>query len=89
MDKKVNTSTLEEEVIKIFAKHFGGETEEISPETTINDLEGDSLDSLEIIMDLEEKFDIGVPDDVAERMLGVKDFVDYIKGVLQKPNHLP
>ncbi len=45
----------------------------------VEDLGADSLDVVELVMALEEKFDIEIPDDVAEKIQTVKDVVDYIE----------
>lgn len=44
-----------------------------------DDLEADSLDAVELIMAVEEEFDLEIPDDVATKMSSVKDIVDYIE----------
>ena len=51
----------------------------ITPESSfVNDLGADSLDTVELVMALEEEFDIEIPDDVAEQILTVQDAVDFI-----------
>ncbi|MBO4460206.1 MAG: acyl carrier protein [Clostridiales bacterium] len=49
----------------------------------IDDLNADSLDMVELVMAMEEEFDIEIPDDVAEKVVTVKDAVNYIAGLTQ------
>lgn len=54
--------------------------ENIKPETSImNDLEADSLDAVEVMMDLEDEFNIEIPDEDAEEFKNIKDIVEYVK----------
>ena len=47
----------------------------------IDDLNADSLDMVELVMAMEQEFDIEIPDDVAEKVTTVKDAIDYILGL--------
>ena len=47
----------------------------------IDDLNADSLDMVELVMGMEQEFDIEIPDDVAEKVTTVRDAIDYIKGL--------
>ena len=47
----------------------------------IDDLNADSLDMVELVMAMEQEFDIEIPDDVAEKVSTVRDAIDYIKGL--------
>ena len=47
----------------------------------VDDLNADSLDMVELVMAMEQEFDIEIPDDVAEKVSTVKDAIDYIKGL--------
>lgn len=70
----------EEQVKKIIAEQFGVDADEVTPGAKfIEDLGGDSLDTVELIMQLEEAFDIRIDDDDADKILTVKDAVDYIE----------
>jgi len=51
----------------------------INAETRFSDLGADSLDTVEMVMELEEEFDVSIPDDVAERIQTVGDAVRYIQ----------
>jgi acyl carrier protein len=68
-----------ERVQKIVAEQLGVESSEVTPEANFaNDLGADSLDTVELVMALEEEFDIEIPDDAAEKMMTVQEAVDYI-----------
>ncbi|XHX77473.1 MAG: acyl carrier protein [Stenomitos frigidus ULC029] len=68
-----------EKVQKIVAEQLGVEVSEVKPEASFaNDLGADSLDTVELVMALEEEFDIEIPDEAAEEIATVKSAVDYI-----------
>ena len=48
----------------------------------VDDLNADSLDMVELVMAMEQEFDIEIPDDVAEKVVTVKDAVEYIQSLL-------
>lgn len=69
-----------EKVKKIIAEQLGVEEEEVAMESSfVDDLGADSLDIVELIMALEEEFDLEIPDNEAEKIATVGDAVDYIK----------
>lgn len=69
-----------EKVKKIIVEQLGVEEDDIAMESSfIDDLGADSLDIVELIMALEEEFDIEIPDSEAEKITIVGDAVDYIK----------
>ncbi len=69
-----------EKVKKIIVEQLGVEEDEVAMESSfIDDLGADSLDIVELIMALEEEFDIEIPDSEAEKIASVGDAVDYIK----------
>jgi acyl carrier protein len=71
---------VEEKVRKIIAEKLSVEPEEVVPEASfVDDLGADSLDLVELIMAMEEAFDIEVPDDEAEKLQTVQDAVNYVK----------
>ncbi len=71
---------VEEKVRKIVAEKLSVEAEEVVPEASfVDDLGADSLDLVELIMAMEEAFDIEVPDDEAEKLQTVQDAVNYVK----------
>jgi len=69
-----------EEIRETICEQLKAKPEDISLETSfIDDLGTDSLDSIELVMALEEKYDIEIPDEDAEKMAKVGDVVDYIE----------
>lgn len=69
-----------ERVTDIVADQFGVDKEKISADTSfVNDLGADSLDTVELVMELEEEFDINIPDDAAEKIQTVGQAVEYIE----------
>lgn len=72
-----------EKLKKIIAEVLNVDEEEISMETTfVDDLGADSLDVFQIIMGLEEEFDIEIPNEQAEKIVTVADAVEQIKSAL-------
>jgi acyl carrier protein len=73
------TVDVAEKVKKIIVEQLGVEESEVKPDASfIEDLGADSLDTVELIMVLEEAFEIEIPDDDAEKIVHVKDAVQYI-----------
>lgn len=73
-------ATVEERVKKIIAEQLGVEEEEVTLEASfVEDLGADSLDTVELVMALEEEFSIEIPDEDAEKILTVGKALDYIK----------
>ena len=68
-----------EKVKAIVAEQLGVDEADITLETSFDDLNADSLDVVELIMALEEEFDIEIPDEDAEKIKTVGDAVEYIK----------
>ena len=72
--------SVEEKVKNIIVDKLSVEPDEVVPEASfVDDLGADSLDLVELIMAMEEAFDIEISDDQAEKLQTVKDAVDYIK----------
>ncbi|MBW4596629.1 MAG: acyl carrier protein [Brasilonema angustatum HA4187-MV1] len=68
-----------EKVKKIVVDQLSVKSSEVTPEASFaNDLGADSLDTVELVMALEEEFDIEIPDEAAEKITTVKEAVDYI-----------
>ena len=77
-------SSVETKVIEIVAEQLGVDKEKIKPESNfVNDLGADSLDTVELVMELEEEFDISIPDDAAEKIQTVGEAIDHIKQASQ------
>jgi acyl carrier protein len=68
-----------EKVKQIISEQLGVEEAEVTPSASFtDDLGADSLDQVELVMALEENFDIEIPDDAAEKIRTVQDAIDYI-----------
>ena len=75
----MNIMSTEERVKKIVAEQLGSGEDEISNESSfIDDLGADSLDTVELVMALEEEFDIEIPDDDAEKIATVQAAIDFV-----------
>jgi len=73
-------ASIKERVIDIVAEQLGASKEQINDTTSfVNDLGADSLDTVELVMELEEEFDINIPDDAAEKIQTVGQVVKYIE----------
>ena len=73
-------STIEDRVKKIVVEQLGVKEEEVTMEASfVDDLGADSLDTVELVMLLEEEFDTEIPDDEAEKINTVQAAVDYVK----------
>ncbi|MGI9431187.1 MAG: acyl carrier protein [Myxococcota bacterium] len=71
---------LEERVAGIIVEQLGISREEVKPEASfIDDLGADSLDIVELVMAMEETFDVEIPDDDAEKIQTIGDAVKYLK----------
>ena len=75
----VNMS-VEEQVKKIVAEQLGVKDEEVTPDASfVDDLGADSLDTVELVMALEEEFETEIPDEEAEKITTVQQAIDYVK----------
>jgi acyl carrier protein len=71
---------LEERVSEIIVEQLGISKEEVKPEASfIDDLGADSLDIVELVMAMEEEFDLEIPDDDAEKIQTIGDALAYVK----------
>ena len=76
-------ASVEERVVDIVAEQLGVSKDQISQETSfVNDLGADSLDTVELVMELEEEFDINIPDDAAEKIQTVGQAVEHIEAAI-------
>ena len=74
-----------EKVRDIVVEQLGVEADEVTLESTfIDDLGADSLDIVELIMAFEEEFGIEIPDSESEKLVSIKDVVDYIENLPKK-----
>jgi len=68
-----------DKIKKIIAEQLQAEADAIKPETNLmKDLEADSLDAVEIIMEIESEFGIEIPDEEAEKFQSIDDIVKYV-----------
>lgn len=79
------SSNIEERVKKIIIEQLGVKEEEVTNEASfVDDLGADSLDTVELVMALEEEFECEIPDEDAEKITTVQEAIDYIKKHLSK-----
>ena len=77
--KELTKEQLTEEISAIIEERLGVAASDITPEKNlINDLGADSLDSVELIMSIEQKFDITIPEEATEEIKTVGDIIDYV-----------
>ena len=75
---------VQERVVDIVVERLGVEKERVVPTVSFtDDLGSDSLDAVELVMALEEEFDIEIPDEDAEKITTVQATIDYINSKLQ------
>jgi acyl carrier protein len=73
-------SDIGERLKKIVIEHLGVDADKVSENASfIDDLGADSLDNVELVMAFEEEFGVEIPDDAAEKILTVKDAIDFVK----------
>jgi acyl carrier protein len=76
--------SLEDRIAEIIVEQLGVSREEISPDASfVEDLGADSLDIVELVMAMEEEFDVEIPDDEAARIERIRDAVAYLKQKLE------
>lgn len=80
LEKLPTMSTIEERVKKIVMEQLGVTEDEVTIEASfVDDLGADSLDTVELVMALEEEFETEIPDEDAEKITTVQQAVNYIK----------
>lgn len=80
----VDIQAVEAKVIEIVSEQMGVDKSEISRETSfINDLNADSLDTVELVMEFEDEFDMSIPDEEAEKIQTVGAAIDYIVEIMK------
>ncbi len=81
---EVDVKAIENKVVDIISEQMGADKAEIVRETSfINDLNADSLDTVELVMEFEDEFDMSIPDEEAEKIQTVGAAIDYIVNVAQ------
>ncbi|HDI83870.1 acyl carrier protein [bacterium] len=81
----MDQAKLEQEVKKIIVEQLGVDESQVTPDAHfIDDLGADSLDTVELIMSLEEKFGIKIPDEDAEKLDTVGKALEYIKSHIKE-----
>jgi acyl carrier protein len=80
LNQRLLMATVEERVIDIVSEQLGVDKDKINLDTSfVNDLGADSLDTVELVMELEEEFDISIPDESAEKIQKVGEAVSFIE----------
>jgi len=77
--------SVEDKIRKIICEQLDVPEKDVVPEASfVDDLGADSLDQVELIMAMEEEFDVSIPDEDAEKIGTVKDAIDYITKAIEK-----
>jgi acyl carrier protein len=84
LEVESNMSDVAERVKKIVAEQLGVKEEVSNDASFVDDLGADSLDTVELVMALEEEFDCEIPDEEAEKITTVQEAIDYIEKHLKK-----
>jgi len=75
----MNVADIEAKVIEIVADQMGVDKSEVTRETSfVNDLNADSLDTVELVMEFEDEFELSIPDEEAEKIQTVGQAIDHI-----------
>ena len=73
-------SDIQEKIVKIICEQLDVPEEDVTPSAAfVDDLGADSLDQVELIMAMEEEFDVSIPDEDAENIGTVQDAIDYVQ----------
>ena len=79
------SDAIEEKVIEIVSEQMGVDKSEITRETSfVNDLNADSLDTVELVMEFEDEFELSIPDEEAEKIQTVGQAIDHIAANINK-----
>lgn len=83
----MDAKEIEEKVISIVSEQMGVDKVEVNRETNfVNDLNADSLDTVELVMEFEDEFETSIPDDQAEKIQTVGQAIEYISEHVSKTN---
>lgn len=78
-------STVEERVKKIVIEQLGVKEEDVTNDASfVDDLGADSLDTVELVMALEEEFETEIPDEDAEKITTIQQAIDYVKSHMEE-----
>jgi len=81
---ELDVQAIEDKVIEIISEQMGADKAEITRDTSfINDLNADSLDTVELVMEFEDEFDMSIPDEEAEKIQTVGAAIDYIVDIMR------
>ncbi|VVC75918.1 Acyl carrier protein [Aquicella siphonis] len=81
----MKTNEIESRVKKIVVEQLGVKEDEVTTDASfVDDLGADSLDTVELVMALEEEFETEIPDEDAEKIVTIKDAVNYIVNRMEK-----
>ena len=81
----MSENEIEDKVVSIVAEQMGVDKGEINRDTNfVNDLNADSLDTVELVMEFEDEFETSIPDEEAEKIQTVGQAIDYIQGHIEK-----
>ncbi len=84
MSFDINVEEVEGKVVEIVSEQMGVDKSEITRDTSfINDLNADSLDTVELVMEFEDEFDMSIPDEEAEKIQTVGAAIDYIVQIVK------
>ena len=87
MSADIDVGAIESKVVEIVSEQMGVDKAEITRETSfINDLNADSLDTVELVMEFEDEFDMSIPDEEAEKIQTVGAAIDYIINIVKNKN---
>lgn len=76
---RLSMSSVEERVKKLICEQLGVKEDEVTDEASfVEDLGADSLDTVELVMALEEEFETEIPDEEAEKITTVREAIDYV-----------
>ena len=88
MSSDINIQEIEAKVIEIVSEQMGVDKSEVTRDTSfINDLNADSLDTVELVMEFEDEFDMSIPDEEAEKIQTVGAAIDYIIEIVRSQSH--
>lgn len=84
-EEQVVMNSIEERVTDIVVEQLGLERDKVHPESKfVDDLGADSLDTVELVMALEEEFEIEIPDEEAEKITTLREAIAYVEGHAKK-----